>query len=43
MPEQYQVVFCSRGSNVVNNANLNAVLYSVNWSAFLDKTKYRRL
>ena len=41
MPEQYQVVFCSRGSNAINNTNLNAVVYSVNWGAFSPK-KYKR-
>ena len=41
MPEQYQVVFCSRGNNVINNTNLNAVQYTVNWGAFLPK-KYKR-
>lgn len=41
MPEQYQVYFSSRGSNVIDKSNLNAVIYSVNWSNFLNP-KYKR-
>jgi hypothetical protein len=41
MPESFQVIFNSRGSNVINNANLNAVVYNVNWGAFLP-TKFQK-
>jgi hypothetical protein len=41
MPESYQVIFNSRGSNVINAANLNAVQYNVNWGAFLP-TKFKK-
>ena len=37
MGEIYQVIFNSQGSNVINNTNLNAVQYNVNWDAFLPK------
>jgi hypothetical protein len=37
MSEIYQVVFNSQGSNVINNANRNAVIYNVNWGSFLPK------
>jgi hypothetical protein len=40
MGEIYQVIFNTRGSNVINNTNLNAVQYNVNWASFLpDKYK----
>jgi hypothetical protein len=41
MPEAFQVIFNSQGSNVLNNTNRNAVLYNVNWGAFLPK-KYKK-
>ena len=47
MPEAFQVIFNSQGSNVLNKdaagvvANINAVVYNVNWSAFLPK-KYKK-
>ncbi len=37
MPESYQVIFNSRGANVINNANRNVIQYNVNWGAFLPK------
>jgi len=37
MSEAFQVIFNSQGSNVLNNSNLNAVVYDVNWGAFLPK------
>ena len=47
MPEAFQVIFNSQGSkNVLNKdaagivANINAVVYNVNWAAFLPK-KYK--
>jgi hypothetical protein len=39
--EQFNVIFCSRNANVINNTNLNAVSYYVNWDAFLPK-KYKK-
>ncbi len=41
MPESFQVIFNSRGANVINAANLNAVQYNVNWGAFLP-TKFKK-
>lgn len=37
MSESYLVVFNSQGANAVNNANINAVVYNVNWGSFLPK------
>jgi hypothetical protein len=37
MPESFQVIFNSRGANVINAGNLNAVQYNVNWGAFLPR------
>ena len=37
MSEAYSVIFNSQGSNVLNRVNLNAVVYNVNWGAFLPK------
>jgi hypothetical protein len=39
MSESYTVIFSSRGANVLNNANLNSVMYNVNWSSFLPMQK----
>jgi hypothetical protein len=41
MPESFQVIFNSRGANVINAGNLNAVQYNVNWGAFLP-TKFKK-
>jgi len=41
MAEAFQVIFNSQGSNVLNNGNINAVVYNVNWGAFLPK-KYKK-
>ena len=41
MPEAFQVVFNSQGSNVQTNTNRNAVVYNVNWGAILPK-KYKK-
>ena len=41
MSEAFQVIFNSQGSNVINNTNLNAVQYNVNWTAFLP-LKYKK-
>jgi hypothetical protein len=41
MSEAFQVIFNSQGANVVNNTSLNAVVYNVNWGAFLPK-KYKK-
>ena len=41
MPETYQIIFNSQGKNVLNNTNLNSVVYSVNWAAFLPQ-KYKK-
>ena len=41
MSEAFQVIFNSQGSNVINNTNLNAVQYNVNWTAFLP-SKYKK-
>jgi hypothetical protein len=41
MPESFQVIFNSRGPNVINNASLNAVQYNVTWGAFLP-TKFQK-
>lgn len=41
MPESFQVIFNSQGTNVINNANRNAVVYNVNWTSFLPK-KYKK-
>jgi len=37
MPESYNIIFCSRGNNVINKTSLNAVQYNVNWSVILPK------
>ena len=42
MSEAFQVIFNSQGSNIVNNTNLSAVVYNVNWGAFLPK-KYKKI
>lgn len=39
--ERFLILFNSQGSNVIDNSNLNQVLYNVNWGAFLPKT-YKR-
>ena len=39
--ERFLILFNSQGSNVIDNSNLNQVLYNVNWGAFLPK-KYKR-
>ena len=39
--ERFLILFNSQGSNVVDNSNLNSVLYNVNWAAFLPK-KYKK-
>jgi len=39
--EMFQVIFNSQGANVVSNANLNSVIYNVNWGAFLPR-KYKK-
>ena len=41
MPETFQVIFNSRGNNVINNTSLNSVVYNVNWGAFLP-SKFKR-
>jgi hypothetical protein len=41
LPDSYSVVFCSRNPNVVSNADLNNVVYTVNWDAILPK-KYKK-
>ena len=47
MPEAFQLIFNSQGSNVINKdangniLNINAVVYNVNWTAFLPK-KYKK-
>ena len=41
MTEAFQVIFNSQGSNVINNTNLNAVQYNVNWTSFLP-LKYKK-
>jgi hypothetical protein len=41
MGEIYQVIFNTRGSNVINNTNLNAVQFNVNWASILPD-KYKR-
>jgi hypothetical protein len=41
--ETYNVIFCSRNSNVVGGvANLNGVVYNVNWDSILPRDKYKR-
>ena len=42
MSQSYSVIFSSRGSNVVNSSNINAVQYYVNWSAMLPVHKYKK-
>lgn len=44
--ECFNLIFCSRttqaiGGNVIDNSNLNAVKYFVNWGSFLPK-KYKK-
>ncbi len=39
MPESFQVLFNNQSTNAINNANINAVQYDVNWGAFLP-TKF---
>jgi len=39
--ERFLVLFNSQGSNVMDNSNLNAVSYNMNWGAYLPK-KYKR-
>jgi len=39
--ERFLILFNSQGSNVIDNSNLNQVLYNVNWGSFLPK-KYKR-
>ena len=41
MSEAFQLIFNSQGANVVNGGNINAVVYNVNWGAFLPK-KFKR-
>jgi hypothetical protein len=41
MPESFQVIFNSRGANVINAVNLNAIQYNVQWGAFLP-TKFKK-
>jgi len=45
MPEQFQVIFNSRGSNVVSSNGTDAartnILYSMNWASILPR-KYKR-
>ena len=41
MPESYQIIFNSQGTNVLNRTDLNNVVYNVNWAAFLPQ-KYKR-
>ena len=41
MSEAFQVIFNSQGSNVLNAGNINAVVYNVNWGAFLPK-RYKK-
>ena len=35
MAEAFQLIFNSQGSNVLNNGNINAVVYNVNWGCLL--------
>jgi hypothetical protein len=37
MPESFQVIFNSRGTNVINRPDNNNVVYNVNWGAFLPR------
>ena len=39
--ERFLILFNSQGSNVVDNSNLNNVVYNVNWGAFLPQ-KYKK-
>ena len=39
--EKFSILFNSQGSNVVDNSNLNQVVYNVNWGSLLPK-KYKR-
>lgn len=39
--ESFNIIFSSRGANVLNNADLNNVLYFVNWGSILPK-KYKK-
>ena len=41
MRESYQVIFNSQTSDIINKDNLAAVVYNVNWGAFLPK-KYKK-
>lgn len=41
MAEVFNVIFCSRGANVINASDLNNVVYMVNWGSILPKT-YRK-
>lgn len=41
MAEAFQLIFNSQGSNVLNNTTRTAVVYNVNWGAFLPK-KYKK-
>ena len=39
--ERFLILFNSQGSNVINNSNLNNVVYNLNWGSVLPK-KYKR-
>ena len=39
--EMFQIIFNSRGSNIIDKNDLNNVIYSVNWGALLP-TKYKK-
>jgi len=36
MANAYQIIFCSRNSNCINNATLTSCQYYVNWKSMLD-------
>ena len=42
MSQSYSVIFSSRGSNVIDSSNINAISYYCNWPAMLPIHKYKK-